>query len=504
MEIEKRIAVIDIGSNSARLVIFERSSKFGFHIISEQKSRVRIGEGAYQNSGRLQPIGIQRAYLALDSFMQTIREYAITTIHCVATSALRDAPNAPEFIAWIRSNIGIEIEIIDGDQEAFYGSVAVMNLLPMQSGITIDIGGGSADLSLFEEGKVVDTVSLNLGSVRLKELFSDTKSSVEEMQAFIDEELQGIPEGFRNKTAIGMGGTIRALSKAIMSNTHYPLKKLHAFSYSFDEYSDYLHGVAYSDMAQLSQFGIKEDRFDTIREGTLIFIEILKKIGAQEIVTSGVGVREGIFLSKLLQNYEYRFPQQINPSIISMQDRFDKTQKRYDSMIRSALELYALLRVNLKMQESKNYSMELISAIKLSNIGKSLTIYHANEHAFYIASQELNYRYRHEEIIFISMLLRMQGKDIKKFTLYRTYKKLLPSKSIFRLVSFCYALIVELYENTKDAQIGFEYQNKTLIIDSDKSLYISKNSIQKIAKPKKFKIQIEDASAMPSIDTIVE
>jgi len=503
MEVDKRVAVIDIGSNSARLVIFERSSKFGFHIIAEQKSRVRIGEGAYQNDGLLQPIGITRAYLALDSFMQTIREYDVTNIECVATSALRDAPNAEEFIAWIKEHIGITIHVIDGGKEAFYGSIAAMNLLPIESGVTIDIGGGSADLSLIQKGKVVDTVSLDLGGVRLKELFRDKDKSFKEMQAFVDQEIALIPPHFRHHLAIGMGGTIRALSKAIMTKESYPLKKLHAFSYSLEDHEAYLNEIINSDLEGLNNLYLKEDRFDTIREGTLIFVEILKTIEAREVITSGVGVREGIFLSKLLQNYDYRFPHKINPSIISMQDRFDKTLKRYDAIIQSALEVYGLLRRHIELKDTTDYSMELISAIKLSNIGKSLTIYHTHEHAFYIASQELNFKYRHEQIMLISMLLLTQGKDIKKSLHYENYKKLLPKKRSFKLLNFCYALSVALHENAKGAVIDFEYDDKLLTIRSNRSLYLSKNSIHKIIKPKKFEIKIADASAMPSIDTIV-
>jgi len=503
MELDKRIAVIDIGSNSARLVIFERSSKFGFHIISEQKSRVRIGEGAYQNGGLLQPIGITRAYLALDSFMQTIREYDVTYIRCVATSALRDAPNSEEFITWIKRHIGITIEVIDGGKEAFYGSIAAMNLLPIESGITIDIGGGSSDLSLIEEGRVVDTLSLNLGGVRLKELFTDKGKSLEDMQDFIDAQVARIPTHFRNTLAIGMGGTIRALSKAIMTKTHYPLKKMHAFNYRLEEHHDYFDTIIHSDIEGLGWLYIKEDRFDTIREGTLIFVAILRAIGADEVMTSGVGVREGIFLSKLLQNYDYRFPQSINPSIISMQDRFDKTLKRYDAIIQSALEVYGLLHQRIELKDTKDYSAQLVSAIKLSNIGKSLTIYHAHEHAFYIASEELNFQYRHEEIMLISMLLLMQGKDIKKSPYYREYKKLLPKKRSFKLLNFCYALSIALYENSKDAVIDFEYAEHLLTIRSNRSLYLSKEALYKIAKPQSFDINIIDASAMPSITTIV-
>ncbi|MEA2029030.1 MAG: Ppx/GppA family phosphatase, partial [Campylobacterota bacterium] len=281
------------------------------------------------------------------------------------------------------------------------------------------------------------------------------------------------------------------------------LKKLHAFSYKLDDHYEYFHQIIHSDITKLEKLYLKEERFDTIREGTRIFIAIANAIEAKEVITSGVGVREGIFLSKLLKNYEYQFPNRINPSIISMQDRFDKTLKRYESLIQSALELYKLLSKNLEIEDSIDYSMELISAIKLSNIGKSLTIYHVNEHAFYIASQELNYKYRHEEIMLISMLLRMQGKDIKKSLHYQSYKMFLPKRRIFKLLNFCYALSVALYENAKDATIDFEYQNRVLTIRCNRSLYISKNTILKIAKPKKFDIKITDASAMPSIETIV-
>ena len=127
----KRTAVIDIGSNSARLVIFEKTSHYGFHLICEQKSKVRIAEGAYEKDGYLQPIGIKRAFLTLESFMQTIDKYQANKTLCVATSALRDAPNAKVFIRWIKKELGLSIKVIDGKQEAKYGAIAASNLLPV-------------------------------------------------------------------------------------------------------------------------------------------------------------------------------------------------------------------------------------------------------------------------------------------------------------------------------------------------------------------------------------
>jgi len=493
MKLHKRIAIIDIGSNSARVLIFQRSSKFGFHIIFQQKSRVRIGEGAYQKNGELQKIGIDRAYLALESFSTNIQKYNVDNIYCVATSALRDAPNKNEFISWIYKHLNIQIDIIDGKKEAFYGSIAVINLLPYSSGITIDIGGGSSDLSLILDSKVVDTISLNLGGVRLKELFFDKNAPIDEIKRYISKEIDKIPPNFSHNIAIGMGGAIRALSKAIMKNSDYPLNKLHSFSFDIDDYMDYLEEVAYSDISTLANLNIKEDRFDTIRGATLVLISIFKKLKSKTLITSGVGVREGVFLSKLLKNHNYLFPKKLNPSIQSIRDRFDKTPQNYKRVIKSALELYSLL------SNSNRYSKELISAIKLSNIGRTLTIYNSDEHSFYIASQELNYGYRHQEIITISMLLFINGDDIKKDNLYKKYKKLLPKKREFRLLNFVYALIVELYKNSNDINLKFKFKKNILYIKSNQSLYTSKSSIYKIDKPKKFDIKIEDRYIIPRI-----
>jgi len=94
----KRTAVIDIGSNSARMVVFERTSRFGFHLINETRSRVRISEGAYDNNGQLQPEAIERAISALSQFLTIAKSFKTHKILCVATSAVRDAPNKKAFL----------------------------------------------------------------------------------------------------------------------------------------------------------------------------------------------------------------------------------------------------------------------------------------------------------------------------------------------------------------------------------------------------------------------
>ncbi len=498
----KRTAIIDIGSNSARLVIFEKTSRYGFHLICEQKSKVRIGEGAYEKEGYLQPIAIKRAFLTLKSFLHTIQKYQAHKILCVATSALRDAPNGKLFVHWIQQELGLSIKVIDGKREAKYGAIAANNLLPITEGITIDIGGGSSDMALIQHGHISDTYSLNLGTVRLKELFFDKNMPLDEIntkaKAYIRSELENLPEHFRHSIAIGIGGTARTLSKGIMKYSHYPLDKLHAFSYDVNIHKEYLEQIPLSSAKNFKKFLLKKNRYDTIREGTLIFNEILACIGTQSVVTSSVGVREGVFLEQLLREDNLKFPSTVNPSIASILDRLnplDNVEKRKKSKLKMASTLYAKLQIDI--QDKQQYESELLWAVKLSSIGKTLDIYKSHQHAFYIAMQELNYGFTHEQMLLTSLLLRMHGKELLHKPLFKSFEPLLPEKQTLLWLSFIYTLTIFLHEASNSAYITFCYQNETLTISSDKPLYLAKEKIKALEKPVPFTIVIEDESRLP-------
>ena len=498
----KRTAIIDIGSNSGRLVIFEKTSHYGFHLICEQKAKVRIGEGAYDKNGYLQPKAINRAFLTLQSFTHTIEKYQAQKTICVATSALRDAPNGEVFVQWIKKELGLSIKIIDGNKEATYGAIAAKNLLPIKGGITLDIGGGSSDMSLIENGHIVDTYSLNLGTVRLKELFSDQDLSRKEIvqlsNAYIAKELEKLPAHFKHSLAIGIGGTARSLSKGIMKRSSHPLDKLHAFTYTIEAHKEYFEAIPLSSAKALKQFSLKKNRFDTIREGTLIFSAILSAIGAKELITSGVGVREGVYLEQSLKQEHLSYPKDINPSMVSILDRFkpyDTIETRKKNTLHIASSLYEVLQKEI--QDEMAYISSLRSALKLSCIGNTLTIYKSHQTAFYIAMQELNYGYTQEEMLLISMLLRMHGKNLLNKPLFESFKPMLPEKENLLWLSFIYTLTLYIAEASNEAQITFSYRNRTLIISSDKSLYLAKENIKSLEKPIPFAIILNDNEKLP-------
>jgi len=500
----KRTAIIDIGSNSGRLVIFEKTSHYGFHLICEQKSKVRIGEGAYEKKGYLQPSAMKRAFSTLQSFIHTIDKYQTHKTICVATSALRDAPNGKTFVHWIEKELGLSVKIIDGNKEATYGAIAANNLLPVHDGISIDIGGGSSDMALIQNGHIVDTYSLDLGTVRLKELFFDKgglpmEKVNKKAKKYIDEALEDLPAHFKHQTAIGIGGTARTLGKGIMKRTAYPFDKLHAFSYEVGEHTEFLEQIPLSYAKGLKKIEIKKNRFDTIREGTLIFSSILSHIGAKTVVNSAVGVREGVYLEQFLKHENLKFPKDVNPSIHSILDRFRPyitSESKKTNRNNIATALYTTLQV--KMHDDMQYLSELRWALKLSTIGNTLTIYKSHQTAFYIAMQELNYGFSHKEMLLISMLLRMHGKSLLHKPLFESFKPLLPPKEALLWLSFIYTLTRFIYEASNSAKVTFSYKNQTLIITSDKSLYLAKENIKSLEKPVPFAIIIKDEDSLPA------
>ena len=483
----KRTAVIDIGSNSARMVIFEKSSHFAYHLIKEIKSRVRIGEGAYENGGVLQDIPLQRAYDALEGYRNIIRTLKCNKVFCVATSALRDAPNSLYFIKKVKSGLGINIKIIDGKQEAYYGGVAAKNLLkPCKNATTVDIGGGSTELALIKDNKIVDKISIDIGTVRLKELFLDKNTPNIEIKNYIKNSLVNLPESFSNENLITIGGTTRYFSELIMKKINYPLKTVHGFEYKLDNYIEFAKNIKNSTITDLKNFGIKKDRIDTIREGLYIFNEITKKLNSKHIITSGVGVREGVYLCDLLRNSHHNFPQNFKLSLNSLIDRFGIKDRRNSSIVRYCKDLFHALSYLHQMDDK--YLYLLTTSAKLYNIGIGLNFYEKNLHSYYFIINGLNYGFSHKEKILIALLIKYHMKKLPSMEDLKAYENLLPDIKTVNWLSFILSLSNCLHKDLLDDKFSFKYKNHTLYIKSRKKLYLAKECIKKLAKPASFAI----------------
>ncbi|WP_151900804.1 Ppx/GppA family phosphatase [Sulfurimonas sp. NW15] len=475
----KRVAIIDIGSNSVRMVIYEKVSRFAFHLLHEEKSKVRISEDAYKHEGALQEVPMQRAFDALSDFIQISNSFKTNKLFCVATSALRDAPNKKDFLQKVKKELKLNIKIISGEKEAYFGGIACANLLPMQeNALSIDIGGGSTELAYIDKNNVSHPLSLKLGTVRLKELYFDA-DDIEGAIRYIDEQLQMLP-AMKVETLIGIGGTFRAISSSIMKRETYPLNKLHAYEFKVTLLQEFIEELLNAKSnKELKSLFINSNRFDVIKPGTLILQRLIKKINISKVITSGVGVREGVYLSDLLRNSKHKFPHNYNTSVRYIIDSHIKDRQFSNNLSLLAKKLFDLTHEYFGIDYKYRYNLAL--AAKLYPAGSSVHFYSQNKHTYYLIKSALEFGFRHHDIMLIATLTKYAKNKLPSSTHLQLYKKLLPKEQITKTLSFLLSLSIALLSH-RPRNLDFElvFEKNTLHVNSSKKLYLAKEAVLKL------------------------
>ena len=482
----KRIAVIDLGSNSARLAIFERTSRLGFFILREYKVKVRLGHGAYENGGMLQDAAIAEVLEALSEFKTYIKLYKVRKIIAGGTSALRDAPNKAVFLTRLKNELGIAMKVISGEEEASLGGIAASNLLPpLEDALCVDIGGGSTELARIKDGKMIAATSLNLGTVRLKELFYD-KGDLKGATQFIKDKISTLNGEFKSEQIVAIGGSLRAISKAIMERSNYAYKVLHGFCYELRKEGAFIKKIANAKPNDLKELCIKKERFDTITGGASIFDALCAFAGAKSVLTSGVGVREGLFLRTILRP-SIRFPKGFNPSLKSLSERFCVIDNA--PIVRFSRLLFKEL---APLHALGEYELGLLSAAaRVFNAGRAIGYYSEAQNSAYIVRSGLNYGYTHEQICAIAAICELNSTEFSKADLGEFADIILGKNlNITALKWLCYILALARNLGVY-AGVSARFHLGVLIISGASELALLKANIKKLVEPIKFEIIFE-------------
>ena len=486
----KITTIIDIGSNSMRMVVLQKSSRFAFSLINETKSRVKISEGCYENNGNLQDIPMQRAFESLKSFLNISNALKSRKIMCVATSALRDAPNSKVFISKVKKELGLNIKVIDGEKEAYYGGVAASNLLHDDTFVTVDIGGGSTEFSFVRNGKIEKSISLDIGTVRIKELYFN-KNNIEGAKTYILDNLKKIFDLNIEipKKIVGIGGSIRALSKIVMAKNRYPLDILHGFTYNVkNEVSLFDRISRAKNNEDLKSFGVKKDRFDTIKEGAFIFKTILDELNIEEVVTSGVGVREGVYLTDLLRTSNHKFPENYNVSVRSLLDRFQIDEKQSAYLGNNAKKIFDALKPFHNLEDK--YRELLVVASKLHSIGSTLNFYKSNDNAFDFILNGLNYDFLHTSRVVVAHTIKFSKKSLPSRSEISQYEELLPSLRVMQWMSFMISLNLAVNQDFSRPKVEYRLEDEELTIILPNRSFLIESNIDKLESPEDLTIKI--------------
>ncbi len=462
------------------MVVYEKTSRFAFRLLNETKSKVRISENAYKNGGNLQEEPMQRAYDALCNFLGIAKSYKARKILCVATSALRDAPNKALFLKKVREGLGLNIKVISGEKEALFGGIAAANLLPKQNNaLSVDIGGGSTEFTHINAKNVTAPLSLDLGAVRIKELFFDN-GDIEGAKEYIDNELRKLDSLNEVQTIIGIGGSFRALASALMEMESYPFEKIHGYEIPVKRFKKLLDDILQSKEKELKKLHIKDERLDVIKPGALILSRIIKKTGATKLITSGVGVREGVYLHDILRNSNLSFPENFNPSVRYLMDAYVHDKGHANLLSKTAKAIFELVASDMELEAEYKRSVSL--AAKLYPVGSAIHYYSKNKHSYYIIQATLEYGFTHHETMLIATLTRYAKRKLPSKEHYEKYKALLPSKKVLDRLSFIVSIAVALLTH-RPSRMDFDmkYDDGVLyIIEKENCLRVSREAVEKL------------------------
>ena len=301
-----RVGVVDVGSNSVRLVVFDGAARSPAYFYNE-KILCGLGSGMSE-TGRLNPEGRVRALKALHRFQTLAEGMDITPLTTVATAAVRDAEDGPEFRDQVLRETGLNLWVIDGEEEARLSAQGVLLGWPGSYGLVCDIGGSSMELANLSDGAVGRRLTSPLGPLKLSGVSGGKKGLKKHIRKIV-EDLHGQMGLETGKRLFLVGGSWRAIAKVDMERRGYPLHVLHEYRMKPRDIGKTADYIAKSDAEDLrGRCGISGGRMALVPAASLVLRQVVQTFRPKDITISSYGIREGMLYEQMPQALRDRDP----------------------------------------------------------------------------------------------------------------------------------------------------------------------------------------------------
>ena len=300
-----RVGVVDIGSNSVRLVVFDGAARSPAYFFNE-KIMCALGAGMSE-TGRLNPEGRARALAAMRRFKHLGDGIGTDGLTAVATAAVREAEDGAEFCEEVERETGIHIHVIDGKEEARLSAQGVLLGWPGSYGLVCDIGGSSMELAEINGGRVGRRLSSSLGPLKLR----DMKGGKKARKALIRDRIKSMQDdlGEQKNRLFLVGGSWRAIAKIDMERRGYPLHVLHEYRMTAKAVRETAKYIEKSDPEDLrNRAGVSSSRMALVPIASEVLREVVKTFKPRDIAISSYGIREGLLYEQMPQRLRDRDP----------------------------------------------------------------------------------------------------------------------------------------------------------------------------------------------------
>ena len=468
----ERIAIIDLGSNSARLIIMHIYANGAYNLVYHQKESLRLSEGMGRDQ-RLQPEAMTRTLSALHNFAQMCAIMNVNTILGVATAAVRNARNGSDFLDRVTRETGLPIQSISGELEARLGYYGAINTLDIRDAVLFDLGGGSTELTLVKNRRMTQTISLPVGAVNLTDEFKThdkiNKSTLAHMCGFIDRQLHKVswlePASL---PLVGIGGTARNIAKMDQFRKGYPFSKVHNYRLgpiALEDLFRLITGVGLSHRRRMP--GLSSERGDIIVAGISVVKCLFDMIQATHFIISGCGVREGLFFQHYFTQDDLPevIPDILGHSTLNML-RFYKVSEKHAIFVKDlTLHLFDAWS-QLHQLDARDRALLQCAAL-LHDIGICINYYDHSRHSAYLVENARLFGLTHREQMVAAVVAGWHGGISAKLQRNKLYSEFLDEADWMKARKMAALLIIA---DSLDASQRQLIQNPVASVLNDKAV----------------------------------
>ncbi|WP_168122795.1 Ppx/GppA phosphatase family protein [Paenibacillus sp. HB172176] len=414
----QRIGIIDIGSNSIRLVVYERTENGAHRVVDGGKRSARLSS-KINDEGNLLREAIDELIDTLRHFIRICSHHGVSDMRAVATAAVRNAGNQHAILERVKKETGLSIELLSGEQEASYGFLGMINSMNARDGFLVDIGGGSTELSLFRDRVLLESVSFPFGCVSLNKRFDSKEQlsddTLKDIEALVLDAAKRHPWISDNPGLpfVGVGGTVRALGKLQQASEQYPFAQTHNYTIRHEQVDGLFHEMRKLPLDRRRKLpGLSKDRADVIVPGIAVLRVLFKLTKSTHYLICGAGLRDGLFHATRFPNHS-KLEDPLAFSLRNLTALHTEAPRQHVMQVnRLALELFDAISRVQKLGKSSRVLLD--AATQLYRIGASIDYYDFSRHSFYLIIHSHLNGFTHREILMTAAIASFKSKGRAK------------------------------------------------------------------------------------------
>lgn len=447
----EKIAIIDLGSNSLRLVLVDILDGGYFSVQDELKETVRLAQDM-EIDGFLQPSRVAQTIKTLKMFRRLCDANKVSRIYAYATAAVRKAKNQRGFLEEVSSATGIKLRVLDSDDEAQLVYQGVINSMDIAKGFIVDIGGGSTNIIYYNRKSLLEHVTLPFGTIVLTDMFKGSgvspKEKTELMENFVRSQLDTVPwfkELAPDTKLIGVGGSFRNIGKISRMLKKYPMSMTHNYTVSEREFESIYGNIRVLDLDKTMKIkGLSSVRADIFPAALATINTIIKYCNFEELVVSGSGLREGaMFKYGVPSTNDKPITDVLGHSIYSLLNFFGENIEHSEQVYNLSIQLFKQLKVLHKLPRA--YVKVLRTAAMLHDTGSRIKYYDHHKHSCYIILNSNLYGISHKDLVMSAFVASMHRKgDVNTSELLK-YRDMLTEEDLDAIVKL--GVIVRIAES---------------------------------------------------------